>query len=50
MDYKEYWQEAYESLEEELGREPTTEEIRDMELSIGDDIYGAYEYEYGENV
>jgi len=39
MDYKEMWNERYEQVEEELGREPTSEEVRTLvELYIVDEM------------
>jgi hypothetical protein len=43
MDYKEFYQNCYEELEEELGRKPTWEEVSQYQRDRMSDIVAAYE-------
>ncbi len=45
MSLKELWQYFHEQLEEEMGREPTHDEVRDAYLSHADSICDAYKDE-----
>jgi ubiquinone/menaquinone biosynthesis C-methylase UbiE len=43
MNYKEFWNDTYEYLEEELQREPTADEIKNAVEERMESIRGCYE-------